>query len=274
MKVINKLQFGVQAIQSGRKASAVSDVPTLVASCTNGKFNINGAVSKFLNISVGENVMFLNNIANIEAAIQRRDEAIVSCAAELGYDIDTREGQDALVKEFTQWFIAKGVAKYNPKTKEPIYATERMSAAEKQAYLDANIAEIVEKNREALVEEFGEMPDEELAKNVTVDMIELPKYHVCEGSKTATTGNTTGVGCNLTFTDSSIWRALKQDLGNDMRNKNRVFIVKTADAVQTDFFDGKENKNITIVPIEFSEDTDVSRNSSKEEDSKEEGSEE
>lgn len=254
MKLGNKIQFGVQAIVAGQKSATVNAAPQLIANSTSGKFVITAPVSKALNIAVGENVMFLNNIQGVESAIQARIEDIVKYAAENGIDIDSREGQDALLATFTQWFIAKGVKQYDSKG-NPVMASERYTKEDKAKYLADHAAEIVAANRDALVEQFGEMSDEELAAQLTVDMVETPKYHACSGSKTATTSSTTGVGCQLNFTDSAIWNTLKADLGDNATKKNRIYDVLLNEAQEVDYNNGKENVKVTIYPIEFVEDT-------------------
>lgn len=255
MKLANKLQFGINAMQAGQKSATVNAVPQLIANSTNGKFQITSPVSKALGIAVGDNVMFLNNISGVEAAIQARNEDIVVYAAENGLDLDTREGVDAVLNAFTQWFIAKGVKKYT-KTGEPVMATERLTKAEKEKYLDLHRVEIVESNRDALVAEYGDLSDDELGAKLTIDMIDYPKYHAAEGSKTATTGSATGIGCQLNFTDTAIWNALKNDLGEDASKKNRYFNVLLDDAVKTDFNNGFKVVELTAYPIEFEMDKD------------------
>ena len=115
MKLGNKISFGVQAVQAGQKSSTVNAAPQLIANSTSGKFVITSPVSKALNVAVGENVMFLNNIQGVEAAIQARVEDVVNYAAEKGIDINTREGEEQLLAVFTQWYIAKGVKQYDSK---------------------------------------------------------------------------------------------------------------------------------------------------------------
>lgn len=255
MKLGNKIQFGVVAVQAGQKSSTVNATPQLVANSTSGKFAVTSPVSKALGVAVGENIMFLNNIAGVEAAIQQRVADIVAYAEENGIDLNTREGEEAILATFTQWFIAKGVKLYDSKG-NPVMGTERYTKEDKQAYLNAHAMEMVEANRDALVAEFGELSDEELAAKITVDMVEAPKYHQCSGSKTATTGSATGIGCQLNFTDTAIWGALKADLGDMATKKNRVYNVNLDDATEVDFNNGKENVKITIFPIEFFEDVD------------------
>lgn len=255
MKLGNKISFGVQAVQAGQKSSTVNAAPQLIANSTSGKFVITSPVSKALNIAVGENVMFLNNIAGVEAAIQQRVDDVVNYANENGIDINTREGEEQLLAVFTQWYIAKGVKQYDSKG-NPVMASERYTKEDKAKYLAEHAMEIVDANRDALVAEFGEMSDEELAEKLTVDMVEAPKFHACSGSKTATTASATGVGCQLNFTDTAIWGALKADLGDAATKKNRVYAVKLDEAEEVEFNNGKENVKVTIFPIEFVEDND------------------
>lgn len=255
MKLGNKISFGVQAVQAGQKSSTVNAAPQLIANSTSGKFVITSPVSKALNVAVGENVMFLNNIQGVETAIQARVEDVVNYAAEKGIDINTREGEEQLLAAFTQWFIAKGVKQYDSKG-NPIMASERYTKDDKAKYLDEHKMEIVDENRDALVAQFGEMSDEELAEKLTIDMVEAPKFHACSGSKTATTASATGVGCQLNFTDTAIWGALKADLGDLATKKNRIYNVLLDEVQKVDFNNGKENVTIDIYPIEFVEDTD------------------
>lgn len=255
MKLGNKISFGVQAVQAGQKSSTVNAAPQLIANSTSGKFVITSPVSKALNIAVGENVMFLNNIAGVEAAIQQRVDDVVNYANENGIDINTREGEEQLLAVFTQWYIAKGVKQYDSKG-NPVMASERYTKEDKAKYLSEHAMEIVDANRDALIAEFGEMSDEELAEKLTVDMVEAPKFHACSGSKTATTASATGVGCQLNFTDTAIWGALKADLGDAATKKNRVYSVKLDEAEEVEFNNGKENVKVTIFPIEFVEDND------------------
>lgn len=255
MKTFNKLQFGISGVQAGQKSTVVNAEPTLIASSTPGKFTVSAPVSKALKIAVGENIMFHNNISEIEAAIQNEEKTIVAFAEENGYDLKTREGQDAVLKACTGWFISKGYKLYD-KFNEPIMANERVTKEDKAKYLADHAAEIVEANRDALVAQFGELSDEELADKLTIDMVEAPKYHSAKGSKTATTSNATGVGCQLNFTDSAIWTALKADLGELASKKNRVFDVVLSDMATIKCWDGAKTVDVVIVPIEFKEDVD------------------
>lgn len=254
MKTFGKLNFGVQAVQAGQRSTIVNADPQIVASVSYGKFNVTPAVSKALNVAVGEYIMFLNNIAGVELAVQSKNDDVIAYAAELGIDINTKQGEDALIEKLTQWFIAKGVPQYTTKG-APLMATERHTKEEKAKYLEENRMTIVEANRESLVAQFGELSDEELAQKLTVDMVESPKYHAHSGSRVATSSLTnTGVGCQLNFTDSSIWKSLKKDLGDEATSVNRIYDVLINEAQTAEYNNGKENVTITILPIEFKED--------------------
>lgn len=254
---LGNIKFGISAVQSGQKVSTTSAAPQLIANSTTGKFTITSPVSKRLNIAVGETVMFLNNISSVESVIAERPEDLLTWAEENGVDIDTQEGQDAFIKEFSRWYIAKGEKLYDSKG-NPIQASERYTKDDKLRFIQEHGMELVESNREAFIERVGnpDATDEELLAAITVDDVESPKYHAASGSKTATTGSATGVGCQLSFTDTNIWNVLKEDLGDNKDNKNRVFDVKLDEVEKVPYSNGKEIVEVSAYPIEFVEDTD------------------
>lgn len=254
---LGNIKFGISAVQSGQKVSTINAAPQLIVNSTTGKFTITSPVSKRLNIAVGETVMFLNNIASVESVIAERPEDLLTWAKENGVDIDTQEGQDAFIKEFSRWYIAKGEKLYDSKG-NPIQASERYTKDDKLRFIQEHRMELVESNREALIERVGnpDATDEELLAAITVDDVESPKYHATSGSKTATTGSATGVGCQLSFTDTNIWNVLKEDLGDNKDKKNRVFDVKLDEVEKVPYSNGKETVEVSAYPIEFVEDTD------------------
>lgn len=254
MKTRN-VSFGVQAIVAGQKSSTVNAAPQLIANSTTGKFTVTSPVSKAMGVSVGENIMFLNNLAGVENAIAQRLDDIVAFANEKGLDLDSREGVEAVLKEFTQWFIAKGQPTFDAKG-NPIMASLRYTKEEKLDYIKAHGAEILAANRDALIERVGDAnaSDEELIAAISVDDIESPKYHVHSGSKTSSTSTATGIGCQLSFTDTSIWKSLKEDLGDDATTKNRIFTVDIDGAQTVKYFNGKDNVDVVIFPIDFDKD--------------------
>lgn len=257
---LGKLSFGIAAVAAGQKSAIVNAAPQLIARSTTGAFTITAPVSKALNVAVGENIMFLNNIAAINGAIAQRLPDIVEYANEQGIDLDTPEGQDRIVADFGQWYIAKGVELFKANG-EHVLAKERYTKADKQKYLDEHRAEIVEANRDALKEKLGnpDATDDELAASLTVDMIESPTYNALSGSKTATTGAATGVGVQLNFTDSAIWGQLKKDLGDDANKKVRTFDVDLDHPETAAYNNGKEEVEITVYPVTFAADADPIR---------------
>lgn len=253
MKLGAKIKFGVNAIVAGQKSTTTNAEPQLIVNSTPGKFVITSAVSKALGVAVGENVMFLNNLSGVEMAIQNKSEEIVAYATENGIDLNTREGIDKIIDTFGQWFIAKGVLQYDSKG-NPIMSSVRMTKEEKANWLKEHGLEVVEENREALISQYGELSDEEFVEKLTVEMVESPKYHAASGSKTSTSGTATGIGCQLSFTDSNIWNALKADLGNVKETKNRIFDVAVDEAETIKYNNGMENVEVTMLPIYFKED--------------------
>lgn len=262
------IKFNVNAVMAGQKSSLVNATPQLIAKSTPGQFTITSPVSKALGIAVGENVMFLNNIAGIEQAIQARPDELVNYANEHGWDIDTPEGADALVKDLTTWYIAKGVLMYK-KNGEPILGTVRVTKEEKAAKIAQDglkmIQEMSEEDKAAFAAAKGleGADDETLAGAITPDDVPSPTYHAASGSKTAATAQATGIGLQLNFTDTAIWDTLKADV-EDKKSINRVFDVKLDEAEEAKYNNGMEEVTITIYPLAFVEDKTPMTRGSKE----------
>lgn len=264
---MGKMNFGFTAVQAGQKSATINAEPRLIVNSTPGKFMVTSPVSKALNVAVGENIQFLNNISEVEAAINSRHEVIVAWANENGIDLDTREGQDAALEHFTMWAIAKGVLQYNAKG-EPVMGNVRYTKEEKVAALMGNdearasMGELLN-NPEFTAEELLEILKSDSTDDFTKEIktafdecVQSPMYHMATGSKTATTGTATGVGCQLNFTDTAIWNKLKNDLGEDKDKKNRNFKVCLEDSFETEVHDGQKAVKIVAFPIEFIDDTD------------------
>ena len=253
MELGKKISFGgFNAVVGGQKKS-LNDKPQLIANSTVGKFTITALVSKAMGVAVGENIQFVHNIDVIERAIQEGNDEIKAIAAEMGVDLETREGQLAVIDACTQWGIIKGQPMVDTKG-NPVMVSARLTEDEKRAYIQANAASILEANRDALIERVGnpDASDEELIAAVELDEVKYPKVPGFTGSKTASTSNSTGIGLQLGFTDTNVWGQLKKDLGDDAIKKNRIFNVLLDEAVKTTV-DGKE---IMVYPIEFAEDAE------------------
>lgn len=258
---------------SGQRMNTLNDEPRLVANSTNGKFSITAPVSKALQIAVGDYVMFMNDSAALELAILKGNEQVLQAAQERGYDLNTLEGRKLAVDGLTTWFIAKGFAKYDAKGK-PIMANVRYTEKEKLEGVINNVegllanteiyralAEVMEKEdftADELIEILTSTEDNEFVQNVksrVIDFVEVPQYQIHEGAKTATTGNATGIGCKLNFSDTSNWTLMKSDLENK-EAKNRNYKVLLNEMQTTEVNNGYETISIDIYPLEFVEDTD------------------
>ena len=252
MNLGKKVSFGFNAIVAGQKTSGNNE-PQLIANSTKGKFTVTYPVTRAMGIAVGEYIQFVNNIDQIERAIQDGNNDIKAIAEELGVDLTTREGQVAVVEACTQWAIVKGQPMLD-KVGNPIMVSARLTEKDKRAYIAAHAEEALAAMRDTLIERVGnpDASDEELIAAIDLEEVEYPKVPGFTGSKTATTSNATGVGLQLGFTDSNVWGALKKDLGDNAEKKNRIYKVLLDEAVKTTV-DGKE---LTIYPIEFDKDED------------------
>ena len=260
MNLGNKVSFGFSAVVAGQKTSGNNE-PQLIVNSTKGKFTVTSPVTRAMGIAVGEYIQFVNNIQQIENAINEGSDDIKAIAEQLGVDYTTREGALAIVEACTQWAIVKGQAMVD-KVGNPIMVSARLTKEEKQAFIEKHKAEILEAGREELVARVGnpDASDDELIAAIDFENDDIfPKVPGFTGSKTASTSNATGVGLQLGFTDSNVWNALKKDLGDDATKKNRILKVLLDNAGKFNV-DGKE---LTVYPIEFQEDTDPIRVGSK-----------
>ena len=257
MNLGNKVSFGFSAVVAGQKTSGNNE-PQLIVNSTKGKFTVTSPVTRAMGVAVGEYIQFVNNIAQIEAAINEGHDDIKAIAEQLGVDYTTREGALAIIDACTQWAIVKGQPMLD-KVGNPIMVSARLTKEEKKAFIEKNKDAILEAGRDNLIERVGnpDATDEELLDAIDFENDDIfPKVPGFTGSKTASTSNATGVGLQLGFTDSKVWNDLKSDLDDDTKTKkNRIFKVLLDEAVKTDV-DGKE---LTIYPIKFQEDTDPIR---------------
>lgn len=257
MMKLGKTSFGFNLVQSGQKNATVNAEPQLIANSTQGKFVLTSPVTKTMGLAPGDYVAFINNYSELEAAIASRNEDIVAYAAEKGYDVETLDGVEAIKADLGAWAIVKGLPQFD-KTGTAVMVKERFTKEDKEKFIKAHGAELVEANRDALIERVGnaEASDEELLAAITVEDIEAPEVQKVAGSKTATTSTATGIGCQLNFTDTSIWNTLKLDLGDDKTKKNRVFDVDIKNPVSTEISDGHEMHTVNAYVITFNVDND------------------
>lgn len=249
------LQFGMSAVQSGKRVMQASNEPTLTANSTKAKFSLAGAVTRTMGLVPGDNVQFVSNIAGIDAAIAERDAEVMAWCEENNVEFGTEAARAALIQNFGEYGICKGVPLFE-KNGEIKLAGVRMTAEQKAAAFELN--------KERIAEEVGKSVEE-----VTIDDYN-PTTRAYSGARTSTSSNLTGLGLPLTFSDSSMWSELKENLGDEAEKFNRVFEVNLNEpfvvAVETGkvIGDEKETVEVNAYKISFKSDEEpIARQSSK-----------
>lgn len=262
--MINKLSFGISSVNESAKMSSNISAPQIIARATEGSFTLTSGGAKTLSIAPGEYIMFFNNISEIERAIMERNEDIIAFAAENGKDIDNKDDVDEIVSNLTCWYVAKGIARFKPNG-EPVMCTPRMSKADKKQWLAEHLNELIENHRTDLINKYdldSNASSEDIANVVGIDDIESPKAQDYKGCKTSSSSSMTGIGAQLNFSSTSIWYQLKNDLENKT-SVNRIFDIDVENKMETLENDGCKEVRITVYPISFSSDTEVSRKEKK-----------
>lgn len=249
------LQFGMSAVQSGKRVMQASNEPTLTANSTKAKFSLTGAVTRIMGLVPGDNVQFVSNIADIDAAIAERDAEVMAWCEEINVEFGTEAARAALIQNFGEYGICKGVPLFE-KNGEIKLAGVRMTAEQKAAAFELN--------KERIAEEVGKSVEE-----VTIDDYN-PTTRAYSGARTSTSSNLTGLGLPLTFSDSSMWSELKENLGDEAEKFNRIFEVNLNEpfvvAVETGkvIGDEKETVEVNAYKISFKADEEpTARQSSK-----------
>lgn len=251
MKTFGKLAFGFSAVNAGQRN--VSYEPELVAGANAGSFRITPPVSKALLLQHGDNIMFVTNADNIDAAIRDKAPEVVEFCTANGLDIDSMEAAIAIHKEFDMWGIAKGIQEFDSKG-NPKTTRERMTKADKAKYVDNRFEECLESARASENEELvaalnREGATEEELKAVLIEAIQGDEVVKYKGSKCANPASTTGTGVSLTFTDSNVWNQLKADMGDTAEKLNRVFAIDVENLVDAEIFNGHENVAVKVAVL-------------------------
>lgn len=249
------LHFGMSAVQSGKRVMQASNEPTLTANSTKAKFSLAGAVTRVMGLVPGDNVQFVSNIADIDAAVAERDAEVMAWCEENNVEFGTEAARAALIQNFGKYGICKGVPLFE-KNGGIKLAGVRMTAEQKAAAFELN--------KERIAEEVGKSVEE-----VTIDDYN-PTTRAYSGARTSTSSNLTGLGLPLTFSDSSMWSELKENLGDEAEKFNRVFEVNLNEpfvvAVETGkvIGDEKETVEVNAYTISFKADEEpIARQSSK-----------
>lgn len=263
-----KLSFGLGAVNVAKR-NAVSE-PELVVNPTVGGFRITPAVSRALGLTNGGYIMFVSNIDAIEQAIANKDENLVAFCAEENIDMNTPEGVKAIHEAFDEWGIAKGIQMFD-KNGNAIKTKERMSKTDKVEYVTNNFDDVLKAAIENGEPEFAaSLQVEGITKEEQIEILanavnpeQVNKYY---GSKCSNSSNLSGTGVSLTFSDSAVWGALKEDLGEEAKKMSRTFEVDIKELREVPYFNGHKEVIVKAAMLGEFKDTESTRKSKGEDD--------
>lgn len=263
-----KLSFGLGAVNVAKR-NAVSE-PELVVNPTVGGFRITPAVSRALGLTNGGYIMFVSNIDAIEQAIANKDENLVAFCAEENIDMNTPEGVKAIHEAFDEWGIAKGIQMFD-KNGNAVKTKERMSKTDKVEYITNNFDDVLKAAIENGEPEFAaSLQVEGITKEEQIEILanavnpeQVNKYY---GSKCSNSSNLSGTGVSLTFSDSSVWGALKKDLGEEAKKISRTFEVDIKELREVPYFNGHKEVIVKAAMLGEFKDTESTRKSKGEDD--------
>lgn len=263
-----KLSFGLGAVNVAKR-NAVSE-PELVVNPTVGSFRITPAVSRALGLTNGGYIMFVSNIDAIEQAIANKDENLVAFCAEENIDMNTPEGVKAIHEAFDEWGIAKGIQMFD-KNGNAVKTKERMSKTDKVEYVTNNFDDVLKAAIENGEPEFAaSLQVEGITKEEQIEILanavnpeQVNKYY---GSKCSNSSNLSGTGVSLTFSDSAVWGALKEDLGEEAKKMSRTFEVDIKELREVPYFNGHKEVIVKAAMLGEFKDTESARKSKGEDD--------
>lgn len=263
-----KLSFGLGAVNVAKR-NAVSE-PELVVNPTVGSFRITPAVSRVLGLTNGGYIMFVSNIDAIEQAIANKDENLVAFCAEENIDMNTPEGVKAIHEAFDEWGIAKGIQMFD-KNGNAVKTKERMSKTDKVEYVTNNFDDVLKAAIENGEPEFAaSLQVEGITKEEQIEILanavnpeQVNKYY---GSKCSNSSNLSGTGVSLTFSDSAVWGALKEDLGEEAKKMSRTFEVDIKELREVPYFNGHKEVIVKAAMLGEFKDTESTRKSKGEDD--------
>lgn len=263
-----KLSFGLGAVNVAKR-NAVSE-PELVVNPTVGGFRITPAVSRVLGLTNGGYIMFVSNIDAIEQAIANKDENLVAFCAEENIDMNTPEGVKAIHEAFDEWGIAKGIQMFD-KNGNAVKTKERMSKTDKVEYVTNNFDDVLKAAIENGEPEFAaSLQVEGITKEEQIEILanavnpeQVNKYY---GSKCSNSSNLSGTGVSLTFSDSAVWGALKEDLGEEAKKMSRTFEVDIKELREVPYFNGHKEVIVKAAMLGEFKDAESTRKSKGEDD--------
>ena len=258
-----KLSFGLGAVNVAKR-NAISE-PELVVNPTVGGFRITPAVSRALGLTNGGYIMFVSNIDAIEQAIANKDENLVAFCAEENIDMATPEGVKAIHEAFDEWGIAKGIQMFD-KNGNAVKTKERMSKTDKVEYVTNNFDDVLKAAIENGEPEFAaSLQVEGITKEEQIEILanavnpeQVNKYY---GSKCSNSSNLSGTGVSLTFSDSAVWGALKEDLGEEAKKMSRTFEVDIKELREVPYFNGHKEVIVKAAMLGEFKDAESTRKS-------------
>lgn len=258
-----KLSFGLGAVNVAKR-NAVSE-PELVVNPTVGGFRITPAVSRALGLTNGGYIMFVSNIDAIEQAIANKDENLVAFCVEENIDMNTPEGVKAIHEAFDEWGIAKGIQMFD-KNGNAVKTKERMSKTDKVEYVTNNFDDVLKAAIENGEPEFAaSLQVEGITKEEQIEILanavnpeQVNKYY---GSKCSNSSNLSGTGVSLTFSDSAVWGALKEDLGEEAKKMSRTFEVDIKELREVPYFNGHKEVIVKAAMLGEFKDAESTRKS-------------
>ena len=262
------LSFGLGAVNVAKR-NAVSE-PELVVNPTVGGFRITPAVSRALGLTNGGYIMFVSNIDAIEQAIANKDENLVAFCAEENIDMATPEGVKAIHEAFDEWGITKGIQVFD-KNGNAVKTKERMSKTDKVEYVTNNFDDVLKAAIENGEPEFAaSLQVEGITKEEQIEILanavnpeQVNKYY---GSKCSNSSNLSGTGVSLTFSDSAVWGALKEDLGEEAKKMSRTFEVDIKELREVPYFNGYKEVIVKAAMLGEFKDAESTRKSKGEDD--------
>lgn len=258
-----KLSFGLGAVNVAKR-NTVSE-PELVVNPTVGGFRITPAISRALGLTNGGYIMFVSNIDAIEQAIANKDENLVAFCAEENIDMNTPEGVKAIHEAFDEWGIAKGIQMFD-KNGNAVKTKERMSKTDKVEYVTNNFDDVLKAAIENGEPEFAaSLQVEGITKEEQIEILanavnpeQVNKYY---GSKCSNSSNLSGTGVSLTFSDSAVWGALKEDLGEEAKKMSRTFEVDIKELREVPYFNGHKEVIVKAAMLGEFKDAESTRKS-------------
>lgn len=258
-----KLSFGLGAVNVAKR-NAISE-PELVVNPTVGGFRITPALSRALGLTNGGYIMFVSNIDAIEQAIANKDENLVAFCAEENIDMNTPEGVKAIHEAFDEWGIAKGIQMFD-KNGNAVKTKERMSKTDKVEYVTNNFDDVLKAAIENGEPEFAaSLQVEGITKEEQIEILanavnpeQVNKYY---GSKCSNSSNLSGTGVSLTFSDSAVWGALKEDLGEEAKKMSRTFEVDIKELREVPYFNGHKEVIVKAAMLGEFKDAESTRKS-------------